>query len=113
MASHKQIEDIVNNALKCRKEIPVGMAVHIFLEVMEHLAKEEEGPFHYVKEELGSRNVEHIIISIIGSYVGSLYTSVNFSNIEEAVKYAKEQGMNEVKIEGNDKEDEKEPKCQA
>ena len=98
MAKKEQIEEIINNALKCRKEIPVGMAVHIFLEVMEQLAKEKEGPFNYVKEELGLRNVENIIISIIGSYVGSLYTSVNFNNIEDAVKYAKEQGMNEVRI---------------
>lgn len=113
MANKKQIKEIVNNALKCRKEIPVGMAIHIFLEVMETLVKEQEGPFHYVKEELGSRNMEHIIMSIIGSYVGSLYTSVNFNNIEDAVKYAKEQGINKVSIEGKDKDNEEEPKCQA
>ena len=113
MASQKQIKEIVNNALKCKKEIPVGMAVHIFLEIIETLVEEQEGPFHYVKEELGSRNMEHIIMSIIGSYVGSLYTRVNFNNIEDAVKYAKEQGMNEVRIEGKDKDNEEEPKCQA
>ena len=103
MANIKEIEKIVNEALECDEKIKVKEATYIFCNVLDQLINDENGVFPFIRNELGQRVVVHLFHSIIGSYIGSLYTTVKFKgDLEGAIDYAKSAGVDEVKLDTKD-----------
>ena len=102
MATGEQVKAILDKALKCDKKIEVRQAAHIFIGVLEMLTGDDRTVFGGIKEELGNRAINGIVMTLVGSYIGSLYGSATCKD-EEAIKdFAKKEGVDEVKISGQD-----------
>lgn len=99
MATGKDVKAILDTALDCKEKIEVRQAAHILVGTLDMMAQDNRSILGAIKEELGDRAVRAIIMSIIGSYIGSLYANAVCKSMEDAIELAKKFHSEEVKTE--------------